>query len=98
MNVRGTTPTHVFAVDLDLTGAEVVCLTYRQGGNVLDKQKGELAITPERVEVRLTQEETLMFAARDVQVQFRARFPDGTAVASNIMTVRMDGVLKGGVI
>ena len=95
---RGTTPTHTFSVDVDLTAAEVIYLTYKQTGKVLvEKTKDDLTITEDQVEVKLTQEETLSFREiGDVDIQFRARFPDGTAIASNIMTADADKILKDG--
>lgn len=98
MSRRGTTPTHTFNVDVDLRQCEVVYLTYRQGNVSLDKPKEELVITADKIEVYLSQKDTLKFKPKEVQAQIRARFPDGTAIASNIMTLDMDAILKEGVI
>ena len=97
---RGTTPVHTFTVDLDLTNAEVVYLTYKQGSTTLiEKAKDELEITATTLLFKLTQEETLKLKnVRDVEIQIRARFPDGTAVASNIMDAPVLRILKEGVI
>ena len=98
MNARGTTPTDVFTVDIDLRDAEVVYLNYRQGSTRLEKVKSDLDIYPDRVEVHLTQEETLKFKPREVEAQFRARYPDGNAVISNIIIMNVGDAIKGGVI
>ena len=37
--IRGTTPTHVFTTDVDLSDATVVYVTYAQGSKKLEKQK-----------------------------------------------------------
>ena len=97
---RGTTPTHTITTDIDLTGADVIYLTYQQGcRNVLDLDASRLTVTEEQIEVTLTQAETLAFdRRRDVSIQIRARFPDGSAVASNIMTTTAEEILKDGVI
>lgn len=98
--IRGTTPTHTIAVDIDLRDAEVIYVTYKQGDKlVLELEKANLAIAENEISVTLTQEQTLAFGAnRMVSVQIRARFHDGTAVASNIMQTTVSAILKNGVI
>ena len=51
-------------------------------------------------EVKLSQEETLGFKSTgiDAEVQIRARWEDGTAVASNVIVVPVSKIIKGGVI
>ena len=98
--IRGTTPTHTFNTDVSLTGATAVYVTYRQGDDVIiNKQRSDMTITSTSVTVSLTQAETLQLKAdQDVQIQLRAKMSDGTAVASNIMSVPVEDVLKEGVI
>ena len=97
---RGTTPTHTFNVDVDLTGAEAVFVTYKQGSyTVLDKSIDQVDITEDKIEFTLTQLETLRFKVPlPVEIQIRARFPDGSAIASNIMETTAEKILKEGVI
>ena len=97
---RGTTPSHTFTTDIDLTGAEVIYITYKQNGmTVMEREIGDMSISPTEVTVELSQTDTLMFrAGGTVEVQIRARFQDGTAVASNIMTTTANRILKEGVI
>lgn len=97
---RGTTPKHIFTTDLDLTDAEVLYITYKQRGkDVVEKELPDIEVTAEELAVTLTQEETLSFAdPSEVQIQIRARFADGSAVASNIMKVPAEAILKDGVI
>lgn len=97
---RGTTPTHTFTTDIDLTDAEVIFITYEQAGKpVMEKTKEDLTITAETLTVKLTQEETLAFElGKPVEMQIRARFADGTAVASQVMRTNADVILKEGVI
>ena len=97
---RGTTPTHTFKTDIDLSDAAVIWLTYKANGRIIiDKEKNDLLVTEEDISLKLTQEETLaLVKGQNVSCQIRARFEDGTAVASNIMTVVVNGILKDGVI
>lgn len=97
---RGTTPTNVFSVNLDLTEAETVYLTYEQFGKVaIEKQKEDMTIEAEQVSVTLTQDETLsLIPGEKVEIQFRAKFADGAAVASNIIGTCTKDILKDGVI
>lgn len=97
---RGTTPRHTFTTDVDLTGAEVLYVTYKQGKEtILEKEIRDVHITPDTVEFALTQEETLAFQeCTRVNIQIRVRFPDGTAIASNIIDASAEKILKEGVI
>lgn len=97
---QGTTPTHLFNVDVDLTTAVVIYITYEQGKRtIIEKTKEDITITENTLEVKLTQEETLAFSLSSrVDIQIRARFEDGSAVASNIMRATVEEILKEGVI
>lgn len=96
--IRGTTPTHVFKTDADLSDAEVVYVTYQQGSKKLEKTKEDLTFTDTGFELKLTQAETLGFKSGGInaEVQIRARFADGTAVASNVIVVPVSKIIKGG--
>ena len=98
--IQYTTPTHIFNVNVDLTEAEVIFLTYKKNNNtVVEKTKNDLQITPTQVTVTLTQEDTGGFViGQPVEIQFRAKFYDTTAIASNIMKTTVERVLKDGVI
>lgn len=95
---RGTTPTHTFTTDVDLTGATVLYLTYKQNGRIkVEKTIDDVTINPDSVQVTLTQKETLSFDDEgDVRIQIRARFPDDSAVASNIIKTTAQIILKEG--
>ena len=98
--IRGTTPTHVFTTDVDLSDASVVYVTYAQGSLKLEKTKDDLTFTDKGFEVKLSQKETLAFKAMGASAegQIRARYEDGTAVASNVIVVPISKIIKGGVI
>lgn len=93
-----TTPTNTFDVDIDLTECEVIFLTYQQAGVTLfEKTKEDMTITEDTVTVKLTQAETGLFNPKlDVEMQFRVKYPDGSAFACNKMCADVQEVLKQG--
>ena len=103
---RGTTPTHTFTGSTDLTTATALFVTYAQSGKtVVEKSLSSLSVEmdPETgdctVTVRLTQAETLAFdEKKPVEIQIRAAFSDGSALASNIINTSPARLLKEGVI
>ena len=98
--IRGTTPTHRFNVPVDMTDAEVIYISYRQDDRVLVEKTGsDIAVTDRYLEVRLSQRETLLFSDKEnIEIQIRAKFSDGTAIASNIIMLPVGEVIKYGVI
>ena len=96
--MRGTTPTHTFTTDVDLTDAEVLYVTYKQNGRVVvEKTLEDVKVTAEAVTVRLTQAETLGFSPIGrVRMQIRARFADGTAIACDEIKADVKEILKDG--
>lgn len=96
---RGTTPTNTFSVNVDLTSATAIYVTYEQNGvTVLEKTGADLEVTEDKIVVRLTQAETLSFAPGLVFIQIRYVMPDGTADASDLIITSIDRILKDGVI
>lgn len=94
---RGTTPLHIITTDVDLSDAVVIYVTYKQKRDVvLEKTKEDMEVSADGLRIHLTQEETLKFKASDVRIQIRARFEDGSAIASNIMVASIDEILKEG--
>lgn len=98
--IRGTTPTNIFNVNVDLTDAEDIIISYAQKGNVvINKFIEDIDITEEALSTTLTQTETLKLdAAYNVDIQIRALFDDGTAIASDIISVDVGKILYEGVI
>lgn len=103
---RGTTPTHVFETDIDLTAASIY-ITYKQDNRtVVEKHGSDITVvstvssgvTTCTMTIAMTQEETLAFKAGDVEIQVRYVLPDGTADASEIIRTRAERILKDGVI
>ena len=97
---RGTTPTHTFPVDVDLTQCDVIFLTYKQGNNtIIERDINNMTVTPDGIEVVLTQTETLAFnSAGKIEIQIRAGYPNnGPRIASDILTISPAGrILKDG--
>lgn len=126
--IRGTTPTNVFNVDIDLTNAIAIYITYRQPRKLVAFEKSihDIEVSPTSLSVKLTQEDTLKLKINKlpfpitktvsytnangnteslmeddsdvVEIQIRAKFADGTAVASEIIKTTVEEILKEGVI
>jgi len=94
---RGTTCKHTFRTNVDLTNATVF-VTYQQGKSIiLEKTNDELEIQARKIIVNLTQEDTLSFAANStVTIQMRYILADGTADASNKVTINVQDIIKDG--
>ena len=71
--IQGTTPAVTLTIpnggDLDLTGADSVSVTVKQGFRTVTKQGEDLEIGPKAVTFRLTQEESLGFTEGRAEVQ-----------------------------
>lgn len=97
---RGTTPTLYIEVEgVEVTKLTSIYLTIKQNTKELTAREGAITINEEenRLEVPLTQEETLEFNDGYVNVQLRAMIGN-KAVASDIKTVPIEHILKEGVI
>lgn len=90
----GTTPTHEFVLPLSVNEIQEVEITYCQNKKeILKKHTGDCALngTDElggtTVSVKLSQEDTFSFHDGVVEIQVRVLTTDGTALASDIMSV-----------
>ena len=96
---RGTTPTNTFSVPIDLSAATVY-ITYAQSGRtVIEKTGDDLTFDSSaghKIVGELSQQDTLAFKAGAVEIQIRAVFETGEALASNIISTTFDRILKGG--
>lgn len=97
---RGTTPTHIFKVKIDLTTASEMFITYKQGNQVrAEKSLGDITVEEDKLTTTLTQAETLAFSSvGSVEIQIRVKFPDGKALASRIIKRPVGQILKEGII
>ena len=108
MSRRGTTPTHIFKTSVDLSNAQELYLTYKQGDLVrIEKTLADVTIEPieddpkfqSLVKVVLTQADTLGLKESEfVDVQARVKFPNEKALASDILNIPVRGILKEGII
>ena len=102
---RGTTPTHIFKTKVDLTQASEMFITYKQNSEIkVEKTIEDITIEVDEeqlttVTTTLTQAETLTFSTLgSVEIQVRVKFPDGKALASNIIKRPAGAILKEGII
>lgn len=86
--IKGTTPSFTFKLPFNtelLTNAKV---TLRQGDIYLEKKLCDCETTENLLTVRLTQEETFLFACRSViNVQLRVLTRNGDALATPVFDV-----------
>ena len=96
----GTTPIISFYLPFDFSLVEELWFTLAQRGTELfTKNKEELKVEGSKIIVELTQEETLRLnQGQKVDIQVRIRTTGGDALASQIVQVEVDKILKGGVI
>ena len=108
MSRRGTTPTHIFKTSVDLSNAQELFLTYKQGDITrIEKTLSDVIIEPinndekyqSLVKVSLSQPDTLALKEGEfVDVQARVKFPNEKALASDILNIPVRGILKEGII
>ena len=96
---RGTTQQIIFALSEAIDMA-VLYITFQQGGKtVLEKTLDDVVIDGNNIIVDLTQEDTLALrASQTVYIQLRIRDKLDNAVASKVLRLYTDDVLKEGVI
>lgn len=99
--VTGATPKHTFKINADLREAEEIWITYKQGRHIrLNKTLSDgIEVEEKSISVKLSQEDTLLFSReQDVKIQIRARFDDGTAIASTVIHTTASECLRQEVI
>lgn len=98
--IRGTTPTLEFIIPFD-TGqlAEAFVTLSQNEVVVIDKALEECQCDANKLSVLLTQEETLKLQCDCMtEIQIRAKTLEGEAIASQIIKVNTERILKDGVI
>lgn len=98
--IRGTTPTLEFIIPFDTGQLAEAFVTLSQNGSiVIDKALTECNCNENKLSVRLTQEETLKLQCDCMtEIQIRAKTLEGEAIASQIIKVNTERILKDGVI
>ena len=96
--IRGTTPTIEFNLPFDTGILVEAFVTFSQNNTVvLDKQLSDFKCHETVLSTRLTQKDTLKFNCHHkVEIQIRARTFAGEALASDIITVNVDRILRDG--
>lgn len=90
---RGTTPTfrHTFTEEtLDLTTANNVYVTYKQGAKSLTKTGDDIEVEPKAVTVYLTQKETLTFKEGTLESQVNWTGANGRRAASKVKGIELE--------
>ena len=98
--IRGTTPDLIFTLPFEVKTIQTLWITFYQAGKevfTLDNESCDL--TDNKVTIRLSQEQTLQLVSNSyVEIQLRVLNTNNVAMASNILKVPVQRILKGGVI
>ena len=96
---RGTTPTHVFK-DLPVSREDIaeIWISYAQNGKEVFTLGDTAAtfISDNALEVTLDQEKTLSLSKGRVEIQMRILLTDGTALASDVVSLPVKEILREG--
>ena len=85
--IRGTTPTHTFALPFDTSAVKSAKVIYVQSDAVV-LEKTSCTMDGNTLSVRLTQEETLKFdCKKNVEIQLRILTEANDALTSDIITI-----------
>lgn len=98
---RGTTPDIIMTLEgIDFECLTDVYITFKQDKNLITKTKQDVSYDEEKkqINVHLTQEDTLSWHNGYVFIQLRALTDSGNAVATDIVQLNVDAILKEGVI
>lgn len=97
---RGTTPTLTFTLPFSTEGMDVLNLAFSQNNKIVfQKTLKDVTLDGYSVYLTLTQEETLKLSSRQgsLDIQMRCGYGE-TRLASNIITVEVEKLLKDGAI
>lgn len=101
---QGTTPTLVFKLNsatLNLNNATEIWVTLKAYPYIemtFDMARCTVDNVKKTISVTLTQAETLKLPESRIDTQIRILLSDGKALATNIVKIDVNGILKGGVI
>lgn len=98
---RGTTPTFKLTIsdnNVDLTQAYNVYATFKQLSTVITKTGEDITISPQEVDIYLTQEESLQFSSGTLQIQLNWTYADGSRACSIIVSINVENNLIGDVL
>ena len=94
--IRGTTPTHIFNLQIDTSIIKKVRITYVQYAKVVvEKTERDVNMGGQTIRFKLTQEETLGISrSTPVRVQLKVLTADNTVLASPIRDIPVDDILN----
>lgn len=98
--IRGTTPTHTFMIPFDTSRIEDLRISYAQSDReIIVKDKDDCTLEGNTIKVTLSQEDTFLFdCKKTVALQVRVKTLDGTALSSEIITVKVGKCLNNEVL
>lgn len=92
---RGTTPSYIITIsDFENLDGHTVEVTFKQNDLLVTLKGHDVVIDGNKVSVFLTQSQTLLFKAGTAKMQVRGIDVNGTAWASNIISVPVNPVLN----
>lgn len=102
--IRGTTPIHVFSkIPVLSQDIDELWISYLQSGKlILNKSTDSITIEDDldtmtsTAQVKLTQEDTLLFKAGPASIQMRILLKDGTALASDEVNIVIKRIINDG--
>ena len=98
---RGTSPTHIFTTDIDLSEViKDIYITYQQNKRtIVEKTNPSITIENKKISTELTQEETLRFSDQgNVKIQIRIKTKNDKPIASQVFVTTVNEILKDGMI
>lgn len=96
---RGTTPKIVFTLPFPASTLSSIYIAFSQGrAETLILHDDRITAEGNTLTVQLTQDDTLRFVNRQVEIQIRAIDTAGNAIASKIITADVARILQNGVI
>lgn len=105
--IRGTTQELIFGVGMSTDEVSQLWLTFshsnKENAELITKEKEDVILSGTTIKVTLSQEETLLlnqYNLKDkvIYIQLRVLLTDGQALASSIVEMTVNHLLKGGVI
>ena len=97
--IRGTTPTFIFNLPFDVSNIKSAYITIKSRGTEVEKAVTDCSLNGTTITVKLTQEETLALPESQIAgVQLRVLTNDNDALASDVFPIKVEEILKEGVI
>lgn len=97
--IRGTTPTLTFNLPFDTSMIKAAFITIKSRGVEVEKSGSDCVFSGTTISTKLTQEETLSLPQSQLaNIQLRVLTVNEEALATNIYTIKVEEILKEGVI